>query len=292
MDFGRLVTAVVTPFDKELRVNYSQFANLIEYLIVDQKTDSIVVCGTTGESPTLTDDEKIELFRIAVQQANGRAKIIAGTGSNDTAHSIHLTQKADTLGVDGILLVAPYYNRPSDEGVYRHFASIAQSTSLPVMIYNIPGRTGINVPVQVTLRLAEIANIVATKEAHSDLDHVTKLVANAPKGFYVYSGDDSLTLPFLSVGAHGIVSVASHVIGQQMKEMIHLFLNGETQLATAIHLKLHPIFKGLFECPHRVPNPAPVKHALNIHGFSVGGVRLPLLEVTESEGEYIKSLFS
>jgi 4-hydroxy-tetrahydrodipicolinate synthase len=203
-----------------------------------------------------------------------------------------LTQKADTLGVDGILLVAPYYNRPSDEGVYRHFASIAQSTSLPVMIYNIPGRTGINVPVQVTLRLAEIANIVATKEAHSDLDHVTKLVANAPKGFYVYSGDDSLTLPFLSVGAHGIVSVASHVIGQQMKEMIHLFLNGETQLATAIHLKLHPIFKGLFECPHRVPNPAPVKHALNIHGFSVGGVRLPLLEVTESEGEYIKSLFS
>lgn len=292
MDFGRLVTAAVTPFDMELRVDYTQFANLIEYLIEGQKTDSIVVCGTTGESPTLTDHEKIELFRIAVQQANGRVKIIAGTGSNDTTHSIHLTQEADKLGVDGILLVAPYYNRPSDEGVYKHFASIAQFTSLPVMIYNIPGRTGINVPVQVTLRLAQIANIVATKEAHSDLDHVTKLVANAPQGFYVYSGDDSLTLPFLSVGAHGIVSVASHVIGQDMKEMIRLFVNGETQLASALHLKLHPIFKGLFECPHRVPNPAPVKHALNMRGIPVGGVRLPLLEVTETEGEFIRSLFS
>lgn len=292
MDFGRLVTAAVTPFDTELRVDYTQFANLIEYLIEGQKTDSIVVCGTTGESPTLTDHEKIELFRIAVQQANGRVKIIAGTGSNDTTHSIHLTQEADKLGVDGILLVAPYYNRPSDEGVYKHFASIAQFTSLPVMIYNIPGRTGINVPVQVTLRLAQIANIVATKEAHSDLDHVTKLVANAPQGFYVYSGDDSLTLPFLSVGAHGIVSVASHVIGQDMKEMIRLFVNGETQLASALHLKLHPIFKGLFECPHRVPNPAPVKHALNMRGIPVGGVRLPLLEVTETEGEFIRSLFS
>lgn len=292
MDFGRLVTAAVTPFDTELRVDYTQFANLIEYLIEGQKTDSIVVCGTTGESPTLTDHEKIELFRIAVQQANGRVKIIAGTGSNDTTHSIHLTQEADKLGVDGILLVTPYYNRPSDEGVYKHFASIAQSTSLPVMIYNIPGRTGINVPVQVTLRLAQIANIVATKEAHSDLDHVTKLVANAPQGFYVYSGDDSLTLPFLSVGAHGIVSVASHVIGQDMKEMIRLFVNGETQLASALHLKLHPIFKGLFECPHRVPNPAPVKHALNMRGIPVGGVRLPLLEVTETEGEFIRSLFS
>ena len=292
MDFGRLVTASVTPFDKNLRVDYAQFANLIEYLIEDQKTDSIVVCGTTGESPTLTDHEKIELFRIAVKQANGRAKIIAGTGSNDTAHSIHLTQEAGKLGIDGILLVAPYYNRPSDEGVYRHFASIAQSTSLPVMIYNIPGRTGINVPVQVTLRLAQIANIVATKEAHSDLDHVTKLVAGSPQGFHVYSGDDSLTLPFLSVGAHGIVSVASHVIGQEMKEMIRLFVNGETQLASALHLKLHPIFKGLFECPHRVPNPAPVKYALNLRGIAVGGVRLPLLEVTETEGEFIKALFS
>ncbi|WP_166237870.1 4-hydroxy-tetrahydrodipicolinate synthase [Paenibacillus turpanensis] len=292
MDFGRLITAMVTPFDGELRIDWNQTEKLINDLIVNQHNEAIVVAGTTGESPTLTDEEKEQLFRFAVEKAAGRCKVIAGTGANDTAHSIHLTKVAEKAGVDGVLLVAPYYNRPSDEGLYRHFRAIAESTSLPIMLYNIPSRTGVNMSPELTLRLAEIPNIVATKESSGDLDQMSLIAANAPDGFRLYSGDDSLTLPLLSVGGYGIVSVAAHVVGKPMREMIDAFVGGEVTRAAQLHGKLMPVFKGLFFCPHRVPNPAPVKHALKLHGLDVGGLRLPMVEVTEAEGKFIANLFA
>ncbi|MGO4184708.1 4-hydroxy-tetrahydrodipicolinate synthase, partial [Paenibacillus sp. TAF43_2] len=210
MEFGRLITAMVTPFDADGHIDWETTAKLIDYLIEEQQSDSLVVSGTTGESPTLSDEEKLELFRFAVKHANGRCKIIAGTGSNNTAHSIHLTKDAEAAGVDGILLVAPYYNRPSQEGLYQHFKAIAGATKLPILLYNVEGRTGVNISVETTLRLAQIDNVVATKDCAST-DQLTQIISGAPAGFKVYSGDDSATLPALAIGAYGIVSVAGHV---------------------------------------------------------------------------------
>lgn len=291
MDFGRVITAMVTPFDTELQVDWDGVRRLIDYLIEEQQSDSLVVCGTTGESPTLTEEEKLELFRVAVDHAKGRCKIIAGTGSYDTAHTIHLTKQAERIGVDGVLLVAPYYSRPSQDGIYEHFKAAAQATKLPVMLYNIPSRTGITVAASTTLKLAQLPNVVASKEAHSDFDLISELTANAPAHFNVYSGDDILTLPMLSVGAYGIVSVASHVIGKEMRQMVRAYVDGDVRKAKEWHAKLRPIFGGLFNCPHRVPNPVPVKYALGVRGVPVGGVRLPLLPATEEEGRFIRGLF-
>jgi 4-hydroxy-tetrahydrodipicolinate synthase len=290
VDFGRLIVAMVTPFDANLTIDWAQAGKLIDYLIEEQANDSLVICGTTGESPTLTDEEKLQLFDFAVKHAKGRCKIIAGTGSNDTAHSIHLSKEAEKLGVDGLLLVAPYYNRPSQEGLYWHYKAIADAVSIPCILYNVPARTGININVDTTIRLSQLANIVATKDC-ADLDQLTQIVNHAAEGFRVYSGEDNMTLPALSIGAYGIVSVASHVIGKDMKNMINCYLQGKIREAAQMHAKLHPVFKGLFECPHRVPNPAPVKHALLIKGMNVGGLRLPLMNVTEEEGRFIASLF-
>ncbi|MEI7026318.1 4-hydroxy-tetrahydrodipicolinate synthase [Paenibacillus sp. y28] len=290
MDFGRLVTAMVTPFDEQLQISWSELERLIEHLIVDQKSDSLVVCGTTGESPTLSDEEKLELFAFAKKQAGGRCKIIAGTGSNNTAHSIHLTKQAEQVGVDGVLVVSPYYNRPNDEGLYQHFKAIAESTSLPVMLYNIPSRTGVTLSAETTLRLAQLPNIVATKESTGDLDIMTRIAAGAPEGFRLYSGDDNLTLPLLAVGGYGVVSVASHIIGSEIRELIDTYVKGDVAAAAKLHQDLHPIFKGMFECPHRVPNPAPIKYALQLSGYAVGGLRLPMVAVTEQEGRFIADL--
>ncbi|MEX2462280.1 MAG: 4-hydroxy-tetrahydrodipicolinate synthase [Paenibacillaceae bacterium] len=286
MDFGRLVTAMVTPFGEDLQVNWPQVEVLIDYLIEVQKSDSIVICGTTGESPTLTEEEKLRLFEVAVKCANGRCKIIAGTGSYATASTIYATQQAEKIGVDGILLVAPYYNRPSQEGLYQHFKAVAAATKLPIMLYNVPHRTGISVSYETTVRLAQIPNIVASKEAHADLDHMTQIIMQAPEHFRVYSGDDSLTLPVMAIGGYGIVSVASHIIGAEIKQMITYFLQGENAKATQLHAHLFPVFKGIF----RMPNPAPIKHALIIKGLNVGGVRLPLVDVTDKEEHFLKSL--
>ncbi|SMF81912.1 4-hydroxy-tetrahydrodipicolinate synthase [Paenibacillus uliginis N3/975] len=289
MDFGRLITAMVTPFDANGEINWDETARLIDYLIVDQKSDSIVVAGTTGESPTLSEDEKLKLFRFVKEHAAGRSKVIAGTGSNDTAHSIELTQKAEQCGVDGILLVAPYYNKPNQEGLFRHFEAIAKSTSLPIMLYNVPGRTGISLSTATTLRLAEIPNIMATKECAS-LEQVTQIVTGAPEHFIVYSGDDSAALPAMSVGAYGVVSVASHVAGSVMKDMIDAYVRGQVQQAAKLHQKLFPLYKGLFECPDPLPNPSAVKYALEVKGYKVGGVRLPLISPSESESAYIRKV--
>ncbi len=286
MNFGRLITAMVTPFDDRLQVDYNKAEYLIDYLIEEQQNDSIVVCGTTGEAPTLTDEEKLNLFELAVKRANGRCKIIAGTGDNNTAHSIELTKKAEAIGVDGILLVTPYYNRPSQEGLYQHFATIAENTALPVMLYNVPKRTGINLEADTVIRLSKIKNITSLKEANSDFAQITKIVSQTRDDFLVYSGDDDITLPMLSVGGYGVVSVAGHLFGKEIKQMIDAFFNGDVQKASEWHGKLNPIFKGLFISP----NPVMIKCALNLRGIDVGGVRLPLVKANEDEERFIKDL--
>lgn len=291
MDFGRLITAMVTPFNDQGEIHWEETARLIDYLIVEQKSETLVVSGTTGESPTLSDSEKVQLFEFTVKHAAGRCKIIAGTGSNNTAHSIHLTQEAERVGADGVLLVVPYYNKPSQEGMFKHFEAIAASTKLPVMLYNVPGRTVASLTAATTLRLAQIPNIIATKECAS-LEHVTLIAAGAPEHFRVYTGDDASGLPALAVGAHGIVSVASHVIGAEMKTMIDSFVGGDPLQAAKIHQKLFPIFKGLFDCPQPLPNPVAVKYALTMRGLNVGSVRLPLIAPTEEEQVYIRGLFN
>ncbi|TDF98172.1 4-hydroxy-tetrahydrodipicolinate synthase [Paenibacillus piri] len=290
MEFGRLIAAMVTPFDANLQVDWDQVGKLMDYLIDEQANDSLVICGTTGESPTLTEEEKLKLFAYAVKHANGRCKIIAGTGSYDTAHSIHLSKEAEKLGVDALLLVAPYYNRPSQEGLYQHYKAVAESVSIPCILYNVPSRTGVNINADTTIRLSHLPNIVATKDC-ADLGQLTQIVNGAAEGFRVYSGEDNMTLPVLAIGGYGIVSVASHVIGKDMKNMINCYLQGNVREAAQIHAKLHPVFKGLFECPHRVPNPTAVKYALNARGVRVGGLRMPLMNATEEEGRFIASLF-
>ncbi|MBB3109450.1 4-hydroxy-tetrahydrodipicolinate synthase [Paenibacillus phyllosphaerae] len=285
MQFGRLITAMVTPFDDNGAIDWETTGQLIDFLIETQQSDSLVISGTTGESPTLTDEEKEQLFRFSVERANGRCKIIAGTGSNDTRHSIHLTKIAESCGVDAVLLVVPYYNRPTQEGIYQHFKAIAASTKLPVMLYNVPSRTVASMTAETTLRLAEIDNIVATKECAS-LEQVTQIVAGAPAGFTVFSGDDGVALPVLAVGGYGIVSVASHIVGSKMKQMIEAYLAGRVEEAAKLHVECFPVFKGLFE----LPNPTLVKAALALIGQPVGGVRLPLVVASEADIESLRRI--
>jgi 4-hydroxy-tetrahydrodipicolinate synthase len=276
--FGRVSTAMVTPFDKNGHIDFAKTTQLVNYLI-ENGTDSLVVAGTTGESPTLSKEEKLALFDHVVKTTNNRIPVIAGTGSNNTYESIELTKKAEQLGVDGIMAVAPYYNKPNQEGLYQHFQAIAEVTSLPLMVYNIPGRSAVNILPETIIRLSKIANIVAVKEASGDLFAMTQIIANTDDDFVLYSGDDGLTIPALSIGSAGVVSVASHVIGNEMQEMIKTFLDGEIAKAAKMHQHLLPIMLGLFAAP----NPAPVKTALQVIGLAVGSVRLPLVGLTEKE---------
>lgn len=285
MNFGQLLTAMVTPFDQNGEIDFNATRNLVDYLI-ENGTDGIVVAGTTGESPTLTSEEKVALFQFVVDVVNGRVPVIAGTGSNNTRASISLTKQAEEAGVDGIMLVAPYYNKPSQEGMYQHFKAIAESVSLPIMIYNIPGRCVVNISVETIVRLSQLPNIVAVKEASGNLDAMAEIISQTPSDFSLYSGDDGLALPVLAIGGTGVVSVASHVIGNEMKEMIHQFKNGQVQEAASAHRRLLPIMKALFTAP----NPAPVKAALNINGVNVGGLRLPLLPLSDEEKSALQAV--
>ncbi|WP_342479989.1 4-hydroxy-tetrahydrodipicolinate synthase [Paenibacillus sp. FSL L8-0340] len=291
MDFGRLITAMVTPFDGDGEINWEATSRLVDYLIEEQKSEALVVCGTTGESPTLSEEEKLRLFFYVLEKADGRCKIIAGTGSNSTKNSIHLTKEAEKIGVDGVLLVVPYYNKPNQEGLYRHFSAIAAETSLPCILYNVPSRTSVSMSVATTLRLAEIPNIVATKECAS-VDQITLIASACADDFHVYSGDDSAGLATLAVGGHGIISVASHVVGVEMSEMIEAFISGNVHRAGELHRQLFPVFKGLFECPQPLPNPSAVKYALELRGIPVGSVRLPLVGPSDDEAEFIKALLN
>ncbi len=280
--FGRLITAMVTPMDRNLAVDYGKAAELARRL-VDSGSDGLVVCGTTGESPTLSDEEKVGLFRAVREAVGDRAAVIAGTGTYNTAHSIHLTREAERAGCDGVLLVNPYYNKPSQEGLYQHFKAVAESTRLPVMLYNIQGRTSVNCEPATIARLAQIPNIVAVKEASGSLDQMSQIRVLTPPEFLLYSGDDSLTLPLLAVGGYGVVSVASHLAGREIREMIEAFVTGDVGRARALHLKLWRLFKVLFV----TTNPTPVKAALALAGFDAGGLRLPLVEATAREREQI-----
>jgi len=276
--FGRVSTAMVTPFDNKGNVDFHKTTQLVDYLI-NNGSDSLVIAGTTGESPTLTTEEKVALFRHVVKVVNKRVPVIAGTGSNNTKATVELTKKAEELGVDGIMLVAPYYNKPNQEGMYQHFKTIAENTSLPIMVYNIPGRAVANIHPETIVKLSKIPNIVAVKEASGNLNAMSKIIANTSDDFVLYSGDDGLTLPVLSIGGVGVVSVASHIIGNEMQVMIQSFFEGEIQKAANIHQQLLPIMEGLFAAP----SPAPVKTALQLKGMNVGSVRLPLVPLTEKE---------
>ncbi|MDN5331685.1 MAG: 4-hydroxy-tetrahydrodipicolinate synthase [Tepidanaerobacteraceae bacterium] len=282
MDFGRVITAMVTPFDEELKVDYKAFEELVDYLI-ENGSDALVVTGTTGESPTLSDEEKLTLYKIAKEVSKKRAKIIAGTGSYDTRHSIELSLKAQEIGVDGLLLVSPYYNKPTQEGLYRHFKMIAEAVDIPVMLYNVPGRTAVTIEPETLMRLSKVKNIVAVKDAGGNLDKTSKTVVLAPL-LQVYSGDDSLTLPMLAIGAKGVVSVASHLVGKRIREMILAFEEGDVDKARKIHLELFDLFKALFV----VTNPIPVKEALNMTGIKVGGLRPPLSSADEKTREVLR----
>ncbi|MGG0755456.1 4-hydroxy-tetrahydrodipicolinate synthase [Brevibacillus laterosporus] len=281
--FGRIVTAMVTPFNDKGQIDWNRTEKLIDYLI-DTGSEALVVSGTTGESPTLSRQEKLDLFAFSVQKAKGRVKVIAGTGCNDTEESITFSREAAKTGIDAIMLVAPYYSRTSQEGLYQHFKAISEAVELPIMLYNVPGRTGVNMTADTTLRLAELPNVVCIKEASGNLTQMAQIIEHAPQGFELYSGDDGLTIPVLSIGGVGIVSVTSHVIGLEMKEMMDAFFKGDTSRAAALHRQLVPIFEGAF----KYPNPTPIKAALNKKGIEVGGVRLPLMNLTAEEASYIK----
>ncbi|MCF6410624.1 4-hydroxy-tetrahydrodipicolinate synthase [Pseudalkalibacillus salsuginis] len=287
MDFGKVLTAMVTPFDHKGNIDFQRTTKLVEYLIKNG-SDGLVVAGTTGESPTLTKEEKVALFKHVVKVVQKRIPVIAGTGSNDTHASIELTKQAEEAGADGIMLVAPYYNKPTQQGLYLHFKTIAEATRLPIMLYNVPGRTVVNMTADTIVRLSEIDNIVCVKEASGNLDQITEIIARTNDDFTLYSGDDALTLPVMAVGGSGIVSVASHVIGNDMQKMVESFLAGNVKEAAAIHGKLLPIMKEMFAAP----SPTPVKTALQISGVDVGGVRLPLVPLTEQERVRLTSLLN
>ena len=276
--FGRIITAMVTPFDQRGKVSYSTAADLTRYLIKNGSS-GLVVSGTTGESPTLSTEEKLELFRVVSAAADKKARVIAGTGGNGTAASAALTEQASGTGIDGGMLVTPYYNKPTQQGLFEHFRTVAAATELPVMLYNVPGRTGVNMIAETTLRLAELDNIIAVKEASGNLEQAAQICKKAPKGFALYSGDDALTLPLLSIGAAGVVSVASNVVGLKLMRMVECFLQGDPHAAAKLHQDMLPLFKALF----METNPIPVKAALNLIGIPVGRPRLPLVSMKDEQ---------
>ncbi|SDL72507.1 4-hydroxy-tetrahydrodipicolinate synthase [Sediminibacillus halophilus] len=287
MNFGRVLTAMVTPFDNKGNIDLEKTTELVNYLL-NNGSDGLVISGTTGESPTLTQEEKIAVFKRVVKDVNKRVPVIAGTGSNNTYATIEFTKKAEKAGVDAALLVVPYYNKPNQRGIYEHFAAVARETTLPIMLYNIPGRSVVRMDPETVIELAKIPNIVSIKDSTGDLDAISTIIENTSDTFTVYSGDDSLTLPITAVGGNGIVSVSSHVIGKEMQEMLTAFEAGETAKASKLHRQLLPIMKGMF----MAPSPTPVKTALQIKGMDVGGVRLPLVPLTGEERNQLTQLLS
>ncbi|PID01498.1 4-hydroxy-tetrahydrodipicolinate synthase [Sporosarcina sp. P2] len=288
MNFGSIMTAMVTPFDERGDIDYPATKTLINHLLANG-TDALVVAGTTGESPTLTAQEKVDLFKFTVQTVAGRAPVIAGTGTNSTRESIDLTIQAEEAGVDGIMLVVPYYNKPCQEGLYQHFKTVAQTTTLPIMLYNIPGRSAVNMLPETIIRLANnVSNITSVKEASGDLEAVAAIIEHTGDDFFVYTGDDASTLPVLAIGGTGIVSVSAHIIGNEMAEMVRHFKTGNTKQAATIYRGLLPIMQAMFAAP----NPSPTKATLNLMGVPVGGVRLPMMALPNEQVESLKDLLA
>lgn len=284
--FGRVVTAMVTPFDDNSKIDYAAVERLIEHLL-SSGTTALVVCGTTGESPVLEDEEKRQLLKFVVEKTKGRVPVIMGTGSNDTAKSVKASREAEQLGADALLTVAPYYNKPSQDGLKAHFAAITAASALPMMLYNIPGRTGININTETTLSLAEqYPNIRALKDSTGSMDQAQEIARLTDDRFRLYSGDDYLTLPLLSIGACGVVSVASHIIGSEIRQMVEAFHADNTVEARRIHWKCLPLFKGLFTSP----NPTCVKYALSRLGICKPNLRLPLVPLSEAQRKAMDEL--
>lgn len=283
--FGDLVTAMVTPFDGDGQVNLDEAKRLASWLI-DQGSEGLVVTGSTGESPTLSDDEKLSLYEAVVEAVGDRASVIAGTGTYDTAHTVGLTRKASELGVDAALIVTPYYNRPPQEGLYQHFTAAADAADLPVILYDVPSRTARQIDLGTIVRLSAVPNIVGIKDAVGDAQGAARVVKETPEDFQVYSGNDGDTLPWLSVGAVGVISVAAHVVGPQMAQMIKAFKEGDETLARKIHLDLVSVFDAMFIDS----NPIPVKAAMGLKGFDVGAPRLPLVPLDQERTGHIREV--
>jgi len=280
---GRLITAMVTPFNREGAVDYEQ-AKRLALALLNSGSDGLVISGTTGESPTLTREEKLRLFSEVKSAAGNRGTVIAGTGSNSTAQSLELTREAERTGVDACLLVVPYYNKPAQEGLYQHFKAIANGTSLPCILYNVPSRTVTSLSADTTIRLSQVDNIIGVKEASSNLGQIARIIDNTRGNFLVWSGNDGDTLPIMALGGYGLISVASHLVGNQIKEMINAMANGRIDQATKIHHHLLPLIDALFVAS----NPVPVKYALNHIGFDVGKPRLPLTEPDEKIASLVR----
>ncbi len=282
-ELGRLLTAMVTPFNEAGMVDYEQ-AKKLALALLNSGSDGVVVVGTTGESPTLIRQEEIRLFSEVKSAVGRRGTVIAGTGSNSTAEALEATREAERIGVDACLLVVPYYNKPTQEGLYQHFKTIAESTSLPCILYNVPSRTVTSLSADTVIKLSHIDNIIGVKEASGNLDQIAKIINSTRKGFLVWSGNDSDTLPILALGGYGVISVASHLVGKQIKKMIDSFISGKVDEAASIHHHLLPLVNVLFI----ISNPMPIKYALNHIGFYVGKPRLPLTEPDEKSAALIQ----
>jgi 4-hydroxy-tetrahydrodipicolinate synthase len=281
---GRLLTAMVTPFDAQGEVNYQQ-ARRLALALLDSGSDGVVVSGTTGESPALSREEKLQLFAETKSAMGNRGTVVANTGSYNTKESQELTKEAEKTGVDACLLVVPYYNRPTQQGLWEHFKAIAQSTTLPCILYNVPSRTVTNLAADTVIKLSQIDNIVGVKEASGNFGQIAEIIQGTREDFLVYSGNDSDSFPILALGGYGVISVASHLVGIQIRDMMEKFLDGKPQEAAKIHRHLLPLVNTLFI----VSNPIPVKWALNYAGFSVGKPRLPLIELDEKSAELIRA---
>jgi len=282
-NMGRLITAMVTPFKDDGSVDYEQ-AKRLALGLLKSGSDGVVVVGTTGESPTLLRDEELKLFREIKSAVGGQGVVIAGTGSNSTVEAIEATKAAEKTGVDACLLVVPYYNKPTQDNLYRHFRAIAESTSLPCIMYNVPSRTVVSLAADTVIRLSKVDNIIGVKEASGNLGEIAKIIENTDDDFIVWSGNDTDTLPILALGGYGVISVASNIVGIQIRDMIESFLSGKTGRAAEIHRHLMPLINSLFV----IANPIPVKYAMNHIGFKVGGTRPPLYEPDEKTAALVR----
>ncbi|KMO86649.1 dihydrodipicolinate synthase [Megasphaera cerevisiae DSM 20462] len=286
LKFGNVITAMITPFHENGSVNYKEAANLAKYYS-ENGSDGILVAGTTGEGATLTVDEKLKLFKDISQAIGDKVLVMANVGSNDTAQTIDFAKQAEQTGVDCLLVIVPYYNKPNQSGCYAHFAAVAQATKLPIIIYNVPGRTGGKILAETVVKLArDFDNIIGIKEASGDLEAAASIARDTPSHFYVYSGDDALTLPILSVGGRGIISVAAHIIGNQMNEMVQAYKDGNVKKAMELHHKYLPVMTGIF-C---TVNPTPIKACCNILGMPAGPFRLPMVDASDKEKEFLQTM--